>query len=73
MSHNTETRPKRKSGVYRQGIIVALVLAVLTIIQYFAALYLPNAIILMLLALAKGYLVVQYFMHISSLWSEGDH
>ncbi len=67
--------PKRKSAIYREGIIVAVVLAVLTLIEYYAAITPPfdSFAILMILALLKAVLVVNYFMHIRSVWSEGDH
>lgn len=66
---------KRKSGIYREGIIVAIVLAILTLIEYYAAITPPfdSFAILMILALLKGILVVNFFMHIRSLWAEDDH
>ncbi|MEZ4633880.1 MAG: cytochrome C oxidase subunit IV family protein [Caldilineaceae bacterium] len=72
MTHQTQSKPRKP--VYRQGYVVALVLAVLTIVEYFAALYLPSAIILFLLAIFKAALVLNYFMHIRSVWSpEEEH
>ena len=66
---------KRKSAIYREGIIVAIVLATLTIVEYYAAITPPfdSFAILMILALLKGILVVNYFMHIRTLWSEDEH
>ncbi len=73
MSEHSPT--KRKSAIYREGIIVAVVLAVLTIIEYYAAITpsFDSFAILMILALLKAVLVVNYFMHIRSVWSEDDH
>ena len=73
MSEQSHT--KRKSAIYREGIIVAVVLAILTLVEYFAAITPPfdSFAVLMILALLKGILVVNFFMHIRSVWSEGDH
>ena len=68
MSEHSPT--KRKSALYREGIIVAIVLAVVTVIEYYVALNLNSFAIMMILALLKAILVVNYFMHIRSLWSE---
>lgn len=70
-----QSRTKRKTAIYRQGIIVAVILAILTLVEYYAAITPPlgSFAILMILALLKAILVVNYFMHIRSLWSEDDH
>jgi heme/copper-type cytochrome/quinol oxidase subunit 4 len=69
------SRTKRKTVIYRQGIIVAVILAILTLVEYYAAITPPlgSFAILMILALLKAILVVNYFMHIRSLWSEDEH
>lgn len=71
MSEHSPT--KRKTGIYRQGIVVAIVLAILTIVEFYVALTIDWTSILMGLALAKAILVVNYFMHIRSVWSEEEH
>ena len=73
MSEHSPT--KRKTAIYREGLIVAVVLAILTLVEYYAAITPPfdSFAILMILALLKAILVVNYFMHIRSVWSEGDH
>ncbi len=69
-----KTQSKRRKPVYVQGYVVALVLMVLTVIEYYAALHFPSAIILFLLAIFKAALVLNYFMHITSVWSpEEEH
>ena len=70
-----QSRTKRKTAIYREGIIVAIVLAILTIIEYYAAITPPfdSFAVLMILALLKAILVVNYFMHIRSVWSEDEH
>ena len=65
---------KTKSAAFRTSLTVALILAVLTVIEYFAALAWPVASLLMLLGLFKAFLVVNNYMHISRLWSaEEEH
>ncbi|MCP3990700.1 MAG: cytochrome C oxidase subunit IV family protein [Actinomycetia bacterium] len=57
-----------------KGLIVALGLAVLTIIEYVIAVGIDNPLIwLMPFAIAKGALIMEYFMHFSSLFEEGEH
>jgi hypothetical protein len=64
----------KRSAAYRTSTTVALVLAVLTGIEYFVAISFPSTVILLLLGLFKAVAVVNYFMHISRLWrSEGGH
>ena len=64
---------EKRRAAYRISTTVALILAVLTIIEYFVALYNSTATVMMLIGLMKAYCVVHYFMHISRLWSEEDH
>jgi cytochrome c oxidase subunit IV len=65
---------KRRSGYYRQGVVVMLALAVLTGLEYAVALFTTSGILLMLIALFKAGLVVQYFMSVARLWSpEEEH
>lgn len=66
---------KRTRGTaYRHSATVALVLAALTIIEIFIALYVQSAALLMLVATFKAILVVKYYMHVSRLWTpEEEH
>lgn len=69
-----EEKQERKSKAYRASIITAIILAVLTVIEYFIALVTPSAIILLLMGLLKAYFVVVNFMHVARLWKpEGEH
>jgi len=71
---NERSKSQRKAKAYRLSTTVAIVLAILTLVEYFVGLATPSAIILMLFGLLKGYAVVVYFMHVSRLWSpEGEH
>ena len=45
---------QNKGAAYRQSVIVAIVLAVLTVIEYFVAVEFESAILLMLIALFKA-------------------
>jgi heme/copper-type cytochrome/quinol oxidase subunit 4 len=56
-------------GHYRTGIIVGLVLAALTAIEFWVAHVNSGVTFLMLIAAAKAILVIWFFMHVKSLWS----
>ena len=60
---------KTKSDKVRTSLIVAAVLAVLTIVEYFVALVYSGAGVLLLMGLVKAFLVVNFYMHISRLWA----
>ena len=63
-----------KRPAYRQILLVFLVLAVLTAIEFAIAINLDNAAVpLFLIALVKAGLIVQYFMHIYRLWRPEEH
>lgn len=71
---NERSKSQRRAKAYRLSTTVAIVLAILTVVEYFIGLATPSAIILMLIGLLKAYAVVVYFMHVSRLWSsEGEH
>lgn len=78
MSENAEAATTQKSRkrrtAYGMSAGVAIALAILTVIEYFVALFTPSAIVLFLIALVKGYAVVVFFMHVARLWKpEGEH
>jgi hypothetical protein len=59
---------------YRRSALIALGLAVLTVLEYFVAVQLESAIFLMLIAVFKAVIVIQAYMHVSRLWSpEEEH
>jgi heme/copper-type cytochrome/quinol oxidase subunit 4 len=63
----------KKSAAVRQGLVILGILAALTLIEYFVGVFLPWGWLL-LLALIKAVVVVQYFMHVSRVFSsEGGH
>ena len=62
------------SSPYRQIYIVFFALAVLTLLEFIVAAYLPSTVFLTLIALAKAGLIAHFFMHIYRLWrSEESH
>ena len=63
---------------YRKGIIIAVLLAVMTIAEYIFAVEVSSAEVrfagLTITALLKTVLILWYFMHIKRLWAaEGAH
>ncbi|MCA9983328.1 MAG: hypothetical protein KDE59_03500 [Anaerolineales bacterium] len=64
-----------KQQAYRQGVYVALVLAVLTIVEAALAIYLhySSSSLFLIISLIKSALVVNYFMHVYRLWREEGH
>ena len=64
-----------KSANLRRGVIVFVVLAVLTVLEYFLGTHASPAIFLWLVALVKAGLVMWYFMHLKRVFrpDEGGH
>jgi len=64
----------KKKAAFRLGIYVLIGLALLTGIEYYIAWVSPTALtILFVIALLKAAAIIQYFMHVTSLWSEEEH
>jgi hypothetical protein len=63
----------RRAAVYRLGSTVLLGLGLLTAAELWVANALGSAVILLLLAMFKAGLILQYFMHVRRLWSEEVH
>ena len=67
-------RPGLKSAL-NLGLVVIILLAVLTVIEFFVPIGLerwPALPVLTALALVKGGLIVYYFMHVAQLWRRGE-
>lgn len=60
---------KNKTAAFRTSLMVAVALAVFTIGEYFLALAYSGAALLLLIGLVKAYFVVNFYMHISRLWT----
>ena len=72
MSERKQPAAKPKAGIYRSGYIIAIILAVVTGVEFYLATHFNNFAIMMLLGILKAYFVINYFMHIKSLWSEEE-
>lgn len=66
MSHS-----QTKSAALMQGVIIAVYLAALTVLEYFVAVAFDAVPLLIIVAVVKGFLVLYYFMHIYKL-NEAD-
>ncbi len=73
MTENPTTDHKKQE--YRTGLIVLIVLLVLEVVDYFAAVWTGGSFtILFVLALINAAIIVQYYMHVGVLFSdEGGH
>jgi cytochrome c oxidase subunit 3 len=69
MVETTELVEKKKTSPYQLGLLVFIVLAVLTALEFGFALLLNAWPLLALIALAKGGLVMYYYMHVSRLFA----
>lgn len=61
----------KKTAAVRQGVIVAVVLLVLTVIEFVVGTVWPAAWLLLLLGLMKAVVVIQYYMHVSHVFNGG--
>jgi len=65
----------RKSAALRQGVFVFITLAVLTAAEYWIGVSTDMAALIFVLFLIKATLVINFYMHVSRLFSpeEGGH
>lgn len=63
----------RRSAVYRLGVMVLIGLAILTGVEFGVAVTLSSLVALVIIGLIKAGVIIQYFMHVSSLWAEEGH
>lgn len=64
---------EKKAAAFRKILIVFIVLAVLTGVEFFVAQAGGSAVLLFLIAFAKTGLILNYFMHVYRLWREDAH
>ena len=64
---------EKKTAAFRRGFMVLLALALLTGIEFLVSAYTGSVVFLLLLALFKGALILNFFMHVASLWQEESH
>jgi cobalamin synthase len=67
------TTKTTREQAYRSGIVVGLIIAVLTAIEFWAALQTFAFVGVLLCAVAKTVLILRRYMHIDLLWNEGSH
>ncbi len=66
------TRAARRAA-YRQGFLVLVGLAVLTGLEFvIAGVTNGSTVFLFIIALVKAGIILQYYMHIRSLWTEEE-
>ncbi|WKZ34549.1 MAG: cytochrome c oxidase subunit 3 [Anaerolineales bacterium] len=61
-----------KTSAFRQGVVIFVYLAVLTVLEYFVAVTFEAVSILVIVAVIKVALVMYYYMHIYKLNEDGD-
>ncbi len=61
----------KKRAAFRRGVNTLIGLAVLTGLEFYAANW-NSATIMFVIGIAKAGLIMEYFMHFSNLWSEGE-
>lgn len=68
---------QKRGSAYGRSTVVAIALAVFTVIEYFLAVSLPGDALLVpmfIIGLLKAAAVVYFYMHISRLWKpDGGH
>ena len=62
----------RLSSAYRTGVMVLLWLALLTALEFVANMIGASTVAMFLFAFVKAVIILQFFMHVSSLWLEGE-
>jgi heme/copper-type cytochrome/quinol oxidase subunit 4 len=65
-------RRARLSAAYRTGVMVLIWLGLLTALEFVANLIGVSTVTMFIIALVKAGIILQFFMHISSLWAEGS-
>lgn len=65
----------KKAAAYRQGVYVFIVLAILTIAEFFVSAATDgSAVLLFIIAILKAGIIANFFMHIYRLWrTEEEH
>lgn len=64
----------RKKAEYRRNFYVFIAVGALTLVEFFFAINLENpAVPVLIIAMIKSGLIVQFFMHIYRLWRVEEH
>ena len=60
------------SSAYRTGVMVLLWLSLLTAVEFVANMIGASTVAMFLIAFIKAAIILQFFMHVSSLWIQGE-
>jgi heme/copper-type cytochrome/quinol oxidase subunit 4 len=67
----------KEPTMLKSGLIVAVILTVLTILEYIFAVNMPNDQVrfvgLAMTAISKAILIIYYFMHVNRVWQKEAH
>jgi cytochrome c oxidase subunit 4 len=74
-SRTKQAQPRSRRSGYLTGLVVGLILAVLTAVEYWIGSNPdPSPVFLLLISALKSVFVVYFFMHVYRLWrTEGSH
>jgi cytochrome c oxidase subunit 4 len=61
----------RNAADLRQGVIIMVILAVLTVVEYLLATATGLWLLLVVIALVKAAIVIQYYMHLPRVLGQG--
>lgn len=64
---------EKKAAAYRTLFYVFIGLSILTGVEFAVSQVTSSTIAMMIIALLKTILIVNYFMHVYRLWSEEEH
>ncbi len=70
--NNNENREEKKSSAFELGGTVLLGLLALTAVEYAFGVRGLSVVALFIIALFKAGMILNYYMHVSRLWSEEE-
>ena len=64
----------RQGERMRRGMVVIIALAILTVVEYAAAIWMDTGsnLVLVIIAVVKAWLILDYFMHLFNAWRNAD-
>jgi heme/copper-type cytochrome/quinol oxidase subunit 4 len=71
---DSSAQAQKKAAAFRRGGLVFIALAILTGAEFWVSQVTAGSLVLLfIIALVKAGLILHYFMHVYSLWSEEAH
>jgi heme/copper-type cytochrome/quinol oxidase subunit 4 len=67
-----EQQATQKSHALQRNLMIGLILLVITLAEFGVAITRPVVVVLILISVVKTAFILRDFMHIGSLWNEGD-